>query len=81
MSSAAGLSLTAAGASRRTQGDGRVIRALLITAGFALVRIRKADKDEMGREQRANHCKDAFNELVLNKTVAKRWGKMGKKTI
>lgn len=51
--------------------DGRVIRALLITAGFALVRVRKADKGEMGREQSANHCKGAFNELVLNKTDAK----------
>lgn len=50
-SHAVGLSLTTAAASHCTQGDGRVISALLITAGFALVRIRKADKGEMGREQ------------------------------
>lgn len=39
------LSLTA-GASHHTQGDGRVTGPL-ITAGSALVRIRRADKGEM----------------------------------
>jgi len=49
----------------------QLLGLLLVTAGFALVRIRKADKGETGREQRANHCKDAFNELVLNKINTK----------
>lgn len=74
-------SVLTVGVRRCTQGDGRVIRALLITAGFALARIRRADKGEMGREQRANHWKDAFNELVLNKTDTKPWGKIGEKKI
>lgn len=39
--------------------------------GLSLLRIRRADKGEMGREQRDNHCKNAFNEHVLNKTDAK----------